>query len=797
MASWKDKRVKGLAGYLDTRSQPDEVGIENFRVVLNASIRGRNKRCRRGGWSKFYSGVNDDYNNEDLHDQLLGLSFYYQGLSKEFFIPGQLTGYVYPYFSPGIDDPSRIDFTFVDTICGYAPDFAGVYDFPIFDGYGIEDPYFVGYPYEEIHADYPYDDPCVGPAPDYWAYSWFRLLYATYHDGQFVEAYEFGDPSPVFTQDQSYVYSYCGSYPYYHETCKEHITFLGSIGSPDGDRTLVAGTKSRLYAFNQNFGNWRIVADGMGSSLDSSEDCDSCPQERWMGAVVGNVMVLTNDYNSVMAYNPLSTPSGCAAWRASVIDDLETLNVLSAGVVGAWKEFAFLADVYQDGARRRNRILWSDYGDPYTWIPDDDNLAGFQDLSTDETILRIEGLNDYLFIYTDKAIYRAALVQTSGSASFLFEEIFRGEEGSLQYKFAFANTGEAHYYWSQNRLVKMTSMDKRPQEPLVLRLCSNSIFEGLSSEEFSFSGLNQDACHNFVGGFNPQQKEVWFSWPTGSNTCANMSMVINVSPGEEGVDFVDSGFNAFHWFDGRRQKSVMEWLEDLQVCERSETLTGLSKEGPPYTLESDTFDDPVQCILNPTEDENLAPSSDSLCAAIEDIWLRDICEKCDTLSRFVMASSTDKALKEYADSAFYREELEGGAYVLNGYDTILESGLSDEGIDDDKKIRSFAMSGTAAVQTTPNYIYGYIGTGPSPECIDWEQLKFYDDDCDTLTEAISLSCFSDYSDDEREDEGLRRDSFAYWPAVRRGRFYGWRIMIGGTGGSACFSRANIVTSKVE
>lgn len=793
----KDKRIKGLAGFLDTRSQPDETGLDAFRVVLNASIRGRNKRCRRGGWKKFYSGVNTNYNNEDLHDQLLGLSFYYEGLSKDFTTPSQFTGYVYPYFSPGVDVESRVDVSFVDTICGYAPDWEGVYDYPPFDGYGIQEGYFVGYPYIIDHADYPYDDPCVGPYPDYWAYSFFRLLYATYVEGEYSAAYEFGDPQAVFTQATAYTYEYCGNYPYYYTTCNEHVTMLDSIGSADGSRTLVAGTKSRLYALNQSLGNWKIIADGLGSDLDIARDCDDCPLERWQSAKLDNVMVLTNNFNPVMAYNPISSPTTCNVWRATAITDLQTLNILTAAVVGSWKGFVFIADVYQDGARRRNRIAWCDYNDPYTWIPADDNLAGFQDLGNDETILRVEGLNDYLFIYTDKSIYRAALIQSGETTSFVFEEIYRGEEGALQYKYAFANTGDAHYYWANNRLVKFTSFDKRPQEPIILRLCSSSIYDGLTSEDLTFEALNEEACENFVGGFNPQFKEIWFSWPTGSNTCPSMSLVINITPMEEGADFVDAGFNAFHWYDGRRDSTLLEWLEDLEVCTREELLPDLVKTGQPYDTTSAAFTDPVLHIWNATEDTDLPPSDDSLCAALEDNWLRDICEKCDTLSRFVMSSASDKTLKEYADDTYSRETLEGQAYVANGYDTVLESGVSDENIDEEKLITELDLTGTAVEQTVPNTLYAYIGTGPAPDCIDWNQLRIYRDDCDELAEGIEMECLSGYTAEERSEDGIRRDDFWLFPAHHRGRYVGWRIKVNGTGGGSCFSRANLKIAKKQ
>jgi hypothetical protein len=259
---------------------------------------------------------------------------------------------------------------------------------------------------------------------------------------------------------------------------------------------------------------------------------------------------------------------------------------------------------------------------------------------------------------------------------------------------------------------------------------------------------------------------------------------------------VDHGFNAFHWFNGRRQSTLLEWFEDLQVCTRESMLPDLIKEGPPSTLTSGAFSNPVLHIWNDTEDPDLPASSDSLCSAIQDLWIREICDKCDSLSRFVMASPVDKTLKEYADKSYYRETLEGDAYVMNGYDTIIESGLSDEDIDEEKHIGQLTVTATAEAQTTPSVLHAWIGTGPAPDCIDWRLLQLYLDGCDTLSDGINLECLSDYTADDRDNDGIRRDDFLLWPCHERGRYFGYRLKIEGTGGGACFSRVNLKIAKM-
>ena len=795
---FKKERIRGFGGYLDRRSQPDAMGHENFRLVLNAAMRGRGKRCRRGGHKRFLDGVNESYNNEDLHDQLLGLSFYYEEFSERIVTPGGFTGSIYQYWFPGVNDPSSVDKEVLGIEFEYYPDFLGIYDFPPHDGLAIDDPIVIGYPYNVIEAIYPYEPSDVEVLGVYYVPSSFILVDATYVPGEVIEAYGFGDQIPIYTDASAYTNTYCGTYPYLHDTCNEKITYISSVGNSEGERTLIAATKSRIYAMNVSMGNWRIVADGLGGPIRLDEDCEGCSPVRFLGGVVNNVIVLSNDIDPVMAYNPIAQPTGCDVWRAEPIQDLLTLKILTAGCVGAWKSFAFLGDVYQDGSRRRNRIVWSDFNDPYTWIPGDDNLSGFQDLGLDETIMRIEGMNDYLFIYTDQSIYRGALVQSAGFVTFVFEEIYRGHAGACKYRYAFANAGESHYYWGENRLNKMTSYEKKPLEPIVLRLVSNAVFEGVSEDDLTFGPLNKAACDHFIGGFNEEFKEVWFSWPSGAGSqCPNMSMVINISHGEEGVDFVDEGYSAFHWWDGRDSVALFEWLERIEVCERADLLSDLVKEGLPYSLTGDPFTSPVMSIWNSTEDTDLPPDPDSLCAAVTDDWVRDVCSDCNAIARFVMASVQDNALKEYQDKSFYREFIEGGVYVMGGYSTVLQSGLHDFGTHDHKEINDFTVVFDAADQTSPNLLYLELSATNTPGCARWAPQRFYDDDCEELSEGIPLDCLTEMSDEEHDDEWTRPDDNASWPVKERGRYIGWRLKIVGTGGGACFSSGSMNIKKLE
>lgn len=760
---------------------PDEVGLNHFRLLLNASMRARGKRCRRGGWVKLLDGLNETYNNEDLHDQLLGLQTYYEDFEMNVSIPAGIDsiGYQFqwPYSVTGAYSTStQLGIRFGDPDENIA-------------AYGYAYPAGCGETGIVSNSTYIH--------PEHTYLSYFMLESVACFPMVVTNAYGYGSLVYTYTDPNTYLYQYCGTYPYVRDGCEEHITLLASVGNSEGTRTLIAGTRSRLYALNSATGNWKILADGLGSVPHrEEEDCDSCPPDRWLWSTVQNEIAFTNGINPPLLFNPLSQPTGCALWRAEEITELEELNIQTAGCVGAWKGFLFFADVFQDGARRGNRIIWSDYNEPRTFIPDDDNLAGFQDLGADEIILRLEQLNDYFFVFTTAAIYRVALVQTDDltQATFLFEEIYRGED-SLHYKYSLVNTGDAAYYWTTDRLLKITSFDKRPSEVAWMRQASNAVFEGVSEDDLSFTEINREACEHFIGGWNPQYKELWWSWPTGSNRCPTQSMVFNVTAAEEGADFVDHGFTAFHWWSGQVTSTVADFLEDLQVCARSETITGLVKEGDPPASSDATFDNPVLYIWNETEDIDLPAHANSLCRAVANLWLRDICDECDSINKFVMASVTDKCLKEYADRSYYRERLDGAVYVLDGYDTVLQSGVDDVGSFEEKTIHSMSVSVTAEAQSTPSTLYGYLGYGPAPDCIRWDLQQFYDD-CSELVDGHPLECMADYTAAEDDVEWTRPDGNAVWPSSVRGKNLGYRLKIEGTGGGCCFSNVEFKLAKV-
>lgn len=78
-SSFGDIQISPLSGQFDLRSPSGVMPFSDFRIVLNASMNELGKRCRRPQWRKWGAASPQGFNNQDLHDRLVGLSYYCDG----------------------------------------------------------------------------------------------------------------------------------------------------------------------------------------------------------------------------------------------------------------------------------------------------------------------------------------------------------------------------------------------------------------------------------------------------------------------------------------------------------------------------------------------------------------------------------------------------------------------------------------------------------------------------------------------------------------------------------------------
>jgi len=764
--------IKPVSGIFDVRSLPDEVGAGSFTLVKNASVRAIGKRCRRGGWVKFLDGVNQNYNNEDLHDALLGEQVYYVSYSEFLTGGGSLDHFAYQYYHPSeyISGSSTVK---SDSLNHLGNPYTGGYN--------------LSFTPNACWAYFYYPGP---------PFVYYRTMCHTGTDGYTVQGYPFGDYQAIYSPEFGYEYSYCGDVPLIRGGCREAITYLAEFRSPRNFRKLVAGTKSRLYALNEPTGNWRILADGLGGFVDPALDCENCSQRRFLSAQLDSILVITNGFDPVLFwfFDDTVVPgdgSNCDLWSARPIPDLEDLKVTKAGCVCEFKGFMFLADVEQDGAYFPHRVIWSDFKNAISFIPTTDSLAGLQDIGSGERILRMEVLGDYIYIYSDQAIHRGSLVSTG--KTFNFEQIYRGQD-ALKYKFSLVNTGTEHFYLSADKLMVMTLSDANPLEVPWMRATSKLIFEGIDQFETQYEGLNNDACDLVSGAYNSILKELWFSWPSGDKTCPDVSLVFNLTRGQEAADLVDHGFTAFCVYESDRLPTVGDWLVQMGVCDLEQMPPSI-KEGDPATDPITVIAAPTS-IYNETENPDLPADPDSLCAALANKYPEDFCALCTGRRRFVMASATDRALKEWADTIYYREMLENGFYVLKGYSTILQSGSENLNIDAEKNCRLLKTEFKADLQTTPNILYADIAFGTQASCMTWRNIRIVEPD-GTTQPGVPLKCITDFTAAQHIANQTRPTPDARFPTAVRGKFLAYRLRILGTGGGSCFSSVQLDVARAE
>lgn len=636
LGCFKDFKVRPLDGAFDARTPSGELNFYDFRVVLNMDLTDQRKRCRMGGWQKLLSDSPFGFLNQDLHDQMLGCQTYYESLNLSGTYGPILTGYSYPIWYPGPSFPDEFVSEEIGLYYGYPPDFYTQYPpYPTFGNFMCE--VYIGYPYNGSGD------------------SFYELCYGEIIPGYTDDGYGAGDPIPNYLGPYQYDYNYCGNYAFNRDhLCREAITLLYEVVSVGGRRKLLAGTKSRLYALNERAGNWRILLDGQSGAY-APDNCD-CAQRRFKVAQVGNIVIITNNFDPVMTWEIDAGPSGCDLWSTEYVTDLLLLGIQKAGVVAAWQGFAFLADVQVENERHGSRIYWSDLNAPREWIPGGESIAGYVDLGLGEVVVAISPIGGQLRVYTtrgdEKSIYAVSIV--GGTEILSFNEIYRGPDG-IEYENSLVNTGDTHVWFSSSGIMVLGEYDRTPHRIEWIYKADSVFYNGLPGEwvrDFDglsgFGPVNKEVCHNVVGGFNSERKQIWFSWATDGNTCANMSLVLN--PVYRAATLVDHGFTAFLTYRPDYTTALRDFLAQYAGCDPSELV--MPKEGQPLPVEMGYM---PSYIRNETEDPDLPPVSDSVCGYLNGVTLEDLCEACGVESLFVMASALDKTLKEFTPNQCFRE----------------------------------------------------------------------------------------------------------------------------------------------
>lgn len=582
-------------------------------------------------------------------------------------------------------------------------------------------------------------------------------------------------------------------------SAREPITYLREAVSSRGIRSLFAGTQSRLLELNESSGNWRLIADGLGGGIGTD-----CSGPRFHSAVLGDYLVFTNDFDRPK-YHFLEQPAFESSLIAD-ISDLEVIGLTKAGKVWQWRNVIFLADVEMDNERFSYRVVWSNYNEPTSFDPAKaESIAGFKDFNYGERILAGAPCGNVFLIYTTHGVW-AMQVAAQPDKPFDFVQIYKGQDnefiGCLKYENTLVNLGGAHLYMGADRFYSFTPYSSAPDPVEWLHRADKVLYQNIEAT----------ACSAHVATFH--ENEALFSVLTSASTNGCPDMTLRVNTLYKMADIVDHGFSAFCTFRPQRIQTIRDFIIDQRIC----TLQNLDDEGygfvneglpaplptptatiiPHYFTTGDTYEQVYGVV---TEDwENGYPSIYSLCYALGNTRLSDLCRVCESPPILVGVSSADWCLKQIG-GVFYRERCANpttigsivalgyyssvGSYVLDGYDSIIRFApmfVSDAEIVVERLMLNFE----AVPQTPPSNlqlrvgISGQIADPNTDECrLVWHQH-----------ESRALKCISPKTPAQhRAGSGTVPSQLCEWRFFRQGRIVYLELKIAGTGGDATFSGA--------
>lgn len=589
---------------------------------------------------------------------------------------------------------------------------------------------------------------------------------------------------------------------------KEQITFGFQAESPAGFTKLFVGTQNRLYALSPGLDNWNVISDLLGGTIESG-----CPERRWRAGQIDSTVIFTNNFNEPV-YHIIDQPDWEGSGQSvSTIRDLQTLKITKAEIALGWNNLMFLANIVEDGERRLNRIMWSDYQRPLSFVPKPGkSLAGNVDLDSGEAILAIMPLVDRILVYTTRGIWEGTAV--GGDTVMQFNRRYKAPKENLRclaYPNTLVSTGGEHYYWGLDGIYKYSLYDP---EPVLVDWIHRAT-------AYIFNDINKAKCKAHVGAYNEQKKTIVWSWAKSGEQCPTMSIMVNTE--FPFCSFMDHGFSMLLNYEPDQLMTLRDFIYQYCICTPNELEIyggGLSKEGGRACVSN-----PIpSCNVRPTcfystaslvdgevtsEDYTGSADADSLFSILGSLDGGETCaheyesDECNADQLFIGASTTDMALKEFAN-VYYREMLSSmvacspsgyrGVYQKQGYRSKLTSGaLHMREPDHDKRIRRFAIEQHPVPAVKPSQIILRIGVAANAVdpltagegcVIMWESQT-----------AKVLQCLSALTAEQHRAVGTRPNIPMEWGLHYEGRYLYFELEIlnnsvtpKDTGGAVCFSR---------
>jgi hypothetical protein len=589
-------------------------------------------------------------------------------------------------------------------------------------------------------------------------------------------------------------------------SAREPITFLFEAISTRKSTKLLAGTNNAIYALNNASGNYKIISDRLGST-----------DTRWKACALADTVIFTNNFNPVVYWQFDQGVTEADDQSVAQIPDLAEVGISKVKTVITWNDHVFLMNVVVNGSVQSGAVYWCNYQRPLDWIPNEGSTAGNFNLGYGETILSALPLSDRLMIFTTKGIWEVQAV--GGQQVFVPVRRYSPQEGEacLFYPNTLISRGDELVYAGIDGIYSYSLYQSKPQRVEWIHNASSLMFDY----------INRSNCETHVASYNPQRKEIYFSFAKNDEAIPSETLVINSE--YPWAYIIDHGFSAMVNYTAKSgTKMIRDFLLENCICSEEGLNTfwnQFTKEGG-FCTEQET----VTCSTNPasifttnektitydgesvtTEDYDQAEAdSDSLCVQLGTLTLSAMCEsesrqdECNAGLRFVVASSTDYCLKEFSQN-YYREKaitFTGcGGYERLGYKSLLRTGpCSFDEVDEDKEVSRFEIEATAVAQGTPSQFALRIGR--QSQAID---PNF--DDCGIIwdeQEAKDIICLSgDTVAGHNAGNTIPDDSYK-WPVYYTGKYLYFELSIVNpnvspidTGGASCLSRITLDVRPIK
>lgn len=492
-------------------------------------------------------------------------------------------------------------------------------------------------------------------------------------------------------------------------------TTLFESTDSDGVRRLLSGTQNSVFLLNEATAYWNTIISGKGAA-----------GAYWQAAELQNTILLTNNVDNVQTYAiDTTTVSEIAELR-------DVVKVTKARVIVQFNGFAMVMNVVADGKRQRSRIVWSDLNLPMSWDPGKvDTLASFQDLDYGDEILAAAPLLGSLYILTRRSIWRCSVGGTPGP--FTFTRVYnepKNQIGCIVYPRTLVSDGNSLYYASREAIYNYNPYIPAPQRQDWLFKASGVIYRKADTR---LIGTN---CAAPVAEYRPSTKEMWFSWPSGTRTSNNWTMVAAME--FKTADVVETGFTAIANYRRTPQSGSCQEVQDL-----------------------------------------LAVSSvDWAIKSIGSVFYRE----------YVTLDSSGDITKDLPLNSPTAE------YVQVGYDSIMRGLVPTGFFDREKDMRFMGLDVDVVEQSVP-CVFG-LRLGNTYSLRDPNDLG---QNCSVLWRTHPtrpVACPDEFTNAEMAAKNLRPDYQTQWPMFERGRYLYFELTITNADGSPAVG-GDVAFAKID